>query len=93
MQTIDSILELHQLYHDKAAKVSRSNNLLAIIDMLFDQPVVQAKTIVKSLEITDAAARNLLRQLVELEILAEIGTYYPTVWIAAELINISRPDN
>jgi Fic family protein len=90
--TIDAILTLHQSYHAKASAISRSNNLLQLIDMLFDQPVVQVRRVVQKLGITDAAARNLLRQLTELGILAEARSYYPAAWIASELIDISRPE-
>jgi Fic family protein len=91
VRTIDAILGLHQTYHEQAMAISRSTNLLAVIDLLFDQPVIQAKRIVERLGITDAAARNLLRQLTELGILVENRSYYPTAWVAAGLINISRP--
>lgn len=92
VRTIDSILDLHKSYHAKATSVSRSNNMLVLIDMLFDQPVVQAKTVVEKLGVTDAAARNLLRQLTDLGILVEARSHYPAAWVALELINISRPE-
>jgi Fic family protein len=91
VRTIDAILALHQAYYERAQAISRSNNLLALIDMLFDQPVVQVKRVVEKLGITDAAARGLLRQLTSLGILKESRGFYPTAWIAAELIDISRP--
>ncbi len=93
VRTIDAILKLQSDYRARATKISRSTNLLAAIDMLFDQPVVQAKRIVERLGITDAAARTLLRQLVSLGILAETRNYRPTAWIASELIDISRPES
>lgn len=89
--TIDAIIGLHGSYVDRATSVSRSNNLLRIIDMLFDTPVVQARRIVEELAITDAAARGLLRRLEALNIVEEETRYYPTAWVARELIDISRP--
>ncbi|HEU0223617.1 MAG TPA: Fic family protein [Paracoccaceae bacterium] len=91
VQAIDRMLALHQSYQEKVKAVSRSSNTLSIIDMLFRAPVVQAKTVVKELGVTDAAARNMLRQLTELGILVESSAYYPTVWIATEIISVSRP--
>jgi hypothetical protein len=54
-------------------------------------PVVQARDIVEKLRITDAASRVLLRQLVELGILVENRAFYPTAWVASELITRSQP--
>lgn len=93
VRTIDAILSLHSGYRERAMSISRSTNLLSLIEMLFDQPVVQAKRIVEQLRITDAAARGLLRQLVSLGILTEARNYYPTAWIASELIELSRPES
>lgn len=91
VQTIDAILLLHQGYQDKVRSVSRSSNLLSLIDMLFRSPVVQARSVVTELGVTDAAARSMLKQLTSLGILAESTSYYPTAWIASELISVSRP--
>jgi Fic family protein len=90
--TIDAILSLHSKYSAQVKQVSRSANLLSIIDMLFRTPVVQAKTIVSEIGVTDAAARIMLRQLTELDIIQENAGYYPTTWIARELIEVSRPE-
>ncbi|PKQ08677.1 MAG: hypothetical protein CVT71_00290 [Alphaproteobacteria bacterium HGW-Alphaproteobacteria-10] len=91
VQTIDRMLALHQSYHEKVKAVSRSSNTLSIIDMLFRTPVVQAKTVVKELGVTDAAARNMLRQLTKMGVLRESDVHYPTAWIATEIIAVSRP--
>jgi Fic family protein len=91
VKTIDAILSLQEDYRGRASAISRSNNLLAIIDMLFEVPVVQARDIVEKLRITDAASRVLLRQLVELGILVENRAFYPTAWVASELITRSQP--
>lgn len=90
-RTIHSILGLQQRYHTAAREKSRSNNMNAVVDMLFEVPVIQPKHIVERLGITDAAARNLLRQLTEIGILQERRDWYPAVWIAGELLNVSRP--
>lgn len=91
VQTTDAILRLHHDYYERARSVSRSANLLSVIDMLFNSPAVQAKTIVSKIGVTDAAARNILRQLTELGILIESASHYPTAWIAAEIIAAARP--
>ena len=92
VRTIDATLTLHQGYQEKVKAVSRSSNLLTLIDMLFKSPVVQAKSVVAELGVTDAAARIMLRQLTKLGILTESTSYFPTVWIARALIAVSRPE-
>lgn len=92
VRTIDRVLTLQEDYRSRASRVSRSSNLLAVIDMIFDQPIVLAKSVAERVGVTDAAARNLLRQLTELGILMEVEGVYPTAWAARELIDLSRPD-
>ena len=92
IRTIHRILDLQQSYHAAARERSRSNNINAVVDMLFETPVIQPPDIISKTGITDAAARNLLRQLTEIGILSELRTIYPTVWVAGELLNVSRPE-
>lgn len=92
VRTIDRVLRLQAEYRERAIAVSRSSNLLSVIDMLFDRPAVQAKAVASHVGVTDQAARNFLRQLTELGILAEVKGQYPAVWVAQELIDLSRPD-
>ena len=89
--TIDRVLALQAEYHARVAAVSRSNNMLAVIDMLFDSPVIRARQISERQGITDAAARNIIRQLVDLGILQELGSYYPMAWLARQISIVSAP--
>jgi Fic family protein len=91
IETVDRIIVLQKQYHDAARKASRSNNMNAVVDMLFERPVIQPPDVIRRTGITDAAARNLLRQLTEIGILEEWKHMYPTVWIAGELLDVSRP--
>jgi len=88
---IDRVHGLHEDWVMRARDISRSNNIVALVDMLFDRPVIRASDIVAKVGITDAAARNLLRQLVDARILVQAEGYYPTVWLARDLIQMSRP--
>lgn len=92
VRTIDKVLALHGDYGKRAKGISRSSNLLDLIDMIFKRPVVQARTVAERVKVTDAGARNLIRQLVDLDILVEVPGVYPTAWMARELIDISRPE-
>ena len=89
--TVHRILDLQKSYHEAARARSRSNNMNAVVDMLFETPVIQPPDIVERTGITDAAARNLLRRLTEIGILTEWTRFYPTVWVASELLDVSRP--
>lgn len=91
VQTIDRIIALQADYKARAAAVSTSANLLAVIDMLFESPVIRPKDIVTKLGITDAAARGLLSKLVDVKILTEVRVVYPKAWVAFELISLSEP--
>lgn len=91
IRTIDRVLDLQQRYHQEAHGFSRSANIIRLIDLLFERPAVNAATVVREIGVTDAAARNLLRQLTEAGFLHESGLYYPTTWIAHEIVDIARP--
>ena len=91
IKTIDRVLELQSEYHNSAHAVSRSNNINRLVDLLFERPAVQVSDVVERIGITDAAARTLLRQLAEVGIIRELPDFYPRTWIAAELIEVSRP--
>lgn len=89
--TIDRIIALQSEYKARASAASTSVNLQSIIDMLFETPVARPKYIVHELGITDAAARTLLAKLVEIGILVEIPGFYPKLWYAQELVQLSAP--
>lgn len=91
IKTIHRILGLQQRYNAEVRKISRSNNMNAVVDMLFERPVIQPRDIVERVGITDAAARNLLRKLAEIGIVQASSRYYPAVWIAGEILDVSRP--
>ncbi len=90
--TIDRLLDLQSDYQGRARKISRSANLGVVIDRLFEQPFVRASNVVEWTGVTDAAARTLIRQLGSLGILTEVSNTYPTIWLAADLLRLARPD-
>jgi Fic family protein len=91
ISTIDRVLALQTSYIARASEVSRSNNMVALINLLFENPVIRAKQVAERLSVTDAAARNLINTLVNEGILVQLHQYYPAVWFAAELSAVSRP--
>ncbi|MGC9370754.1 MAG: Fic family protein [Paracoccaceae bacterium] len=90
VETIDRIIGLQEDYKSRASSVSTSSNLLTVVDMLFESPVLRPRDIVERTGLTDAAARTLLSKLVEIGILTEVSIY-PRAWIAVELIRFSSP--
>jgi len=92
VNTIDRIIDLHRRYHAIARSVSNSSNIIAVIDMLFEHPVIQPRHIVERLHVTDVSARNLLRKLAEAGLLLENRDFYPAAWFAPEILQVSRPD-
>lgn len=93
ISTIDRLIATQEDYRNRASEASTSVNLLTVVDMLFETPVVRAKGVVDRAQVTDAAARGLLNKLVELEILMEFDGVYPKAWIAMDLIRVTTPHN
>lgn len=91
VETIDRLLKLQENYRQQAGSLIKSANVLSIIDMLFESPVVTPKQIVERLSISDVAARNLLARLCSLEILYEYKGVYPKVYIALEIVDAAKP--
>jgi Fic family protein len=92
IRTIDRVIDLQADFLARAKAKSRSANLQDVVSMLFERPVIRPSNIVERLGITDAAARNLLRLLVEAEVLVESRRYYPALWLAPAILEVSDPD-
>jgi len=88
---IDKVLETQEYFQGRARQTSNSNNMVAVVNMLFESPVIYPRRIVEKIGITDAAARGLLRQLTRIGILTKLEGYYPAIWVAPAIIRISAP--
>lgn len=89
--TIDRILDLQNTYQQRATQISQSSNMVTLVNVLFEQPVVAATDVERKVGVTNAAARNLLDQLVSAGLIEEARQYYPRLWIARELLDVARP--
>jgi Fic family protein len=89
--TIDKVIALNEDYRARVTAAHRSANMLEIVDMLFESPAIHASDVTTKLSISDAAARKLLRNLCDLKIVEELSRLYPTIWLASEIISVSRP--
>lgn len=95
VEVIDRLLDLQTSYRQLAGTSIKSANVLSIIDMLFESPVVTPRKVVERLYITDVAARNLLSKLCDLGILYEYTGIYPKAYIAlgiSDAVNRRGPD-
>ena len=88
--TVDRLLKLQEDYRRLAAETVRSANATALIDMLFERPVVTARDVVTRLGLTDPGARKLLSRLCEAKLLLEYQGVYPRAYLAPGIIDATR---
>jgi Fic family protein len=72
IQTSDRLLDLRDTYRTWALSESRSGNLTALIDFLFERPVLSIADVMKRLSVTRRAADQLVQRLIGQGILKEI---------------------
>ncbi len=85
----NSIVQLRERYRTKASK-SSTTNVVALIDLIFETPILTARMVQRRLHVTRPTALSLLRQLVSEDILAEEETRHRSQlkFIARDIINI-----
>lgn len=85
----EQILALQTRYRDELQRNYRSNNLLAVIDYLFEQPLVSIPTVKERLGVTYHAARKTVETLVAENILSEIpNKANPRLFAARDIIDL-----
>ena len=92
----EQILTLQTRYRDELQRNYRSNNLLAVVDYLFEQPVVSIPTLKDRLGVTYHAARKTVETLIAEKILSEIpNKANPRLFAARAIIELisERPSN
>jgi Fic family protein len=88
---IDKVISLQTEYRQRAPTIGRSTNLLQVIDALFDSPITTIPRVQKQLRITHRAAKLIIDKLVSAGILQEYVKGYPSIYLAPEIANVSRP--
>ena len=88
--TVDRLLKLQDEYRAIAAETVRSANAMALIDMLFEVPVVTAREVSERLKLTDPGARKLLSRLCDAGLLHEYQGVYPRAYLAQGIIAATR---
>ena len=92
----EQILSLQTGYRERLQRDYRSNNLLAVVDYLFELPVVSIPTIKERLGVTYHAARKTVETLVAENILNEIpDKANPRLFAARDIIDLisGKPSN
>ena len=85
----EQILSLQTGYRERLQRDYRSNNLLAVVDYLFELPVVSIPTIKERLGVTYHAARKTVETLVAENILNEIpDKANPRLFAARDIIDL-----
>lgn len=92
ISVIDRLLTLQSEYREKVTLASRSANAVALVDRLFDAPIVTVRDVQNEFGVTYRAARNTIDKLIEQEILVEISGHYPTVFIAPKIMRVADSD-
>lgn len=86
---VDRLLELQAEYRERVTQKSRSANAVALVDKLFDTPVVTVRDVQDHFSVTYRAARNTIDKLIEEKILIEITQFHPMVFLAREILRVA----
>lgn len=90
IKTIDMLLALHARYRKQAHEISRSSRMQAIVDSLFEKPVLSVRDASAIAKVTYPAAATAIAKLVESGILRELSTpTSPKRFIALDVVRIS----
>ena len=88
IDTIDSLVTLHENFRARAARAGRSSNLQKVVDELFRIPVVTTPSVEALLGVTYVAARNVIEKLEKAGILRAIPGTRPQAWKAPAIIDL-----
>lgn len=89
VQRSDLLLARREDYHRWARRETRSGNLAALVDYLYERPVVTIAEVMVRLAVTRRAASQLVERLVERGIVAEItGRQRDRQYAATEILAI-----
>lgn len=89
IDVVDRLIELQATYRDKVTKATKAANAVALVDKLFDSPIVTVRDVQDEFQVTYRAARNTIDKLIEQDILFEINRLHPTAFIAPEIMKVA----
>ncbi len=91
IEIIDRLINLQEEYRSIATGLSRSAGAITLVDHLFEKPTLTVNDAQKKLNVTYPAAKNTIDKLVEARILVPFEGIYPKLFVAPEIVRISRP--
>lgn len=89
MVVVDRLIELQEQYRNRVTQVSRSSNPVALVDVLFVNPVITVRDVQDQFDVTYRAARLTIDKLIDEKILLELDGFHPTAFIAPEIMRIA----
>lgn len=92
IEVVDRLIALQEDYRTRVAQATKSANPIALVDILFNNPIVTVRHVQDAFGVTYRAARNTINKLIEQGILLEVRRFHPTVFIAPEILRIADRD-
>lgn len=87
--TADRLINLQEEYRARAKALSRSANLVSLVDHLFEKPVITIGDVQAKLSVTYPAAKSCVDKLVAAGILRELERSHPKLFLAPAVIRIA----
>lgn len=89
IKVVDRLIDLQTNYRELITRSTKAANAVALVDMLFDNPLVRVRDVQDAFSVTYRAARNTIDKLIEHNILFEVKRLHPTAFIAPEILRIA----
>ncbi|WP_417267851.1 Fic family protein [Celeribacter baekdonensis] len=89
IKVVDKLINLQETYRSRVTQATKAANAVGLVDMLFDTPLVTVRNVQDAFSVTYRAARSTIDKLIEQNILVEVGSYHPTVFIAPEILRVA----
>lgn len=89
IKVVDKLIDLQDEYRNRVTQATKAANAVALVDILFDSPLIRVRDVQDQLGVTYRAARNTINKLIEQKILIEIDRFHPTVFLAPEIMKIA----
>ncbi len=91
----NELVSLWRSYRERFQVTGYTSNLLAVVDLLFENPVVTIGSVEKALGVTFHTARNTIEKLVAEEVLKEVtGRTKGRVYVSSEILKtLGKPDD
>jgi Fic family protein len=86
-QRVRTLRQLRGTYRSRALQANAPARVFAIIDDLFESPMLTVESVSRKLAISRPTARTYIQRLEQMEIVTQIPSTYRGYWIATEIIS------